>query len=440
MIRIIQTLFILCIFSLCSSKLYGQEELTLQNAITSSLQNNYSIQIVKKTKQIAVNNDSWGNAGVLPRIDASAGINYQNNNIDMEIATGPEPMKISQTGSVSKGYNANIQLSWTLFDGFAMFINKNKFEELRNQSEIRLQMAIEAMIRDITRQYYDAIRLQKEMETLQESIAISLDRLNRIRDRADFGAALSVEVLKAEVDLNVDSSMYLQTKLMLSVAQRNMKFLMAEDLDKEYILDTNVQINDEYVLSDLKKQTMQKNSSLNQALSEKIISEMDYEAVSAMYYPQISMTSSYGINNIESNGGFITKNRTIGFNAGLNAQINLFNGFRTDIRSENAAVNVMINEIKIDEIKRQLDLSLRNAYENYRQRLIILEIEQENMIAARETFQRTKELYDMGQASSIDFRDTQLNYQKAQNRINEAKYQIKLAETEIEILSGNILK
>lgn len=418
--------------------LRGQEKLTLSDAISLGLKNNYSVQIVENTKKIAENNDSWGNAGLLPRLDAAAGVNYQNNNIDMEIATGPQPMKISQTGNVSKGYNANIQLSWTLFDGFAMFINKNKFEELRHQSDLQMQMAMEAMIRDLANQYYEAIRLRKEIDIMKESIAISRERLKRVEDRADFGAALSVEVMKAEVDLNVDSTRFLQSKLMLSAALRNLNFLLGEEIDSEYALDTNVTIENDYDLKALHDQTMSKNSSLNQALSEKKISELDYESVSAMYYPQISLSSSYGINHTESDGGFITKNRTVGFNAGLNAQMNLFNGFRTDIRSENAAVNVMINEIKIKEIRRQLELALKNAYENYRQRLIILEIENENMIAAKETFQRTRELFDMGQASSIDFRDTQLNYQKAKNRINNAKYQIKLAEIELMILSGNM--
>lgn len=433
-------LILLIAFILTSHLLQGQDKLTLGDAISLGLKNNYSVQMVRKTGEIAENNDSWGNAGLLPRLDASAGVNYQNNNIDMEIATGPQPMKISQTGNVSKGYNANVQLSWTLFDGFAMFINKNKFEELRHQSDLQMQMAMEAMIRDLTNQYYEAIRLSKEMDIMKESISISRERLNRVKDRVDFGAALSVEVMKAEVDLNVDSTRYLQSKLMLSAALRNLNFLMGEEIDSEYVLDTNVTINNDHDLNDLHEQTMNKNSSLNQALSDKKISEMDYEAVSAMYYPQISLSSSYGLNHTESDGGFITKNRTVGFNAGLNAQINLFNGFRTDIRSENAAVNVMINEIKIEEIRRQLDLTLKNAYENYRQRLIILEIEKENMIAAKETFERTRELYNMGQASSIDFRDTQLNYQKAKNRINNAKYQIKLAEIELMLLSGNILK
>jgi outer membrane protein len=49
----------------------AQEKLSLQEAITIALQNNYDIKLVSNDVQIARNNANIGNAGLLPRVDAT---------------------------------------------------------------------------------------------------------------------------------------------------------------------------------------------------------------------------------------------------------------------------------------------------------------------------------------------------------------------------------
>ncbi|MEM9986704.1 MAG: hypothetical protein AAF804_16555, partial [Bacteroidota bacterium] len=48
--------------------LKAQEPLSLADAISISLENNYGIQIVDLQSKVAATQNTWGNAGALPRV------------------------------------------------------------------------------------------------------------------------------------------------------------------------------------------------------------------------------------------------------------------------------------------------------------------------------------------------------------------------------------
>ena len=63
---------------LVGGSLFGQNQLTLKDAVKLSLQNNFDIQISSINAQQAKVNNTWGQAGALPTVSLNAS---QNNNI-----------------------------------------------------------------------------------------------------------------------------------------------------------------------------------------------------------------------------------------------------------------------------------------------------------------------------------------------------------------------
>jgi outer membrane protein len=68
--------------------------------------------------------------------------------------------------------------------------------------------------------------------------------------------------------------------------------------------------------------------------------------------------------------------------------------------------------------------------------LQVLAAEQLNIHSAQLNFDQSKAYYELGQISSTQFREAQLNLISAKNNIQSATYNAKIAETELKKSSG----
>ena len=99
--------------------------LTLEDAIATGLSNNFSILTAKNNNEISKNNNSIGNAGFLPKLGIGSSIRKSVLTTETESTGGA----VSKSGKdVTSSLSLVASLDWTLFDGFKMFIKKDKHE------------------------------------------------------------------------------------------------------------------------------------------------------------------------------------------------------------------------------------------------------------------------------------------------------------------------
>ena len=130
----------------------AQENITtLKACIERGLENNYSLRIVRNNEEIAGNNFSWANAGMLPTANISGGYS---GTLDNSNTTD------RASGTVSKQRNitdhtlrAGVDMQWMIFDGFKMQADYNRLRELKLQSETQTRLAIEDFVAKLTAEY-----------------------------------------------------------------------------------------------------------------------------------------------------------------------------------------------------------------------------------------------------------------------------------------------
>jgi len=417
----------------------SQDTLILEEAIKIGLENNYAIRIAKRSAAIAKNNQSIGTAGMLPSVDLKASQNFSKNDTYLKLAD-IDGTEIKTPGARSDALNASVELSWTLFDGFNMFITYNKLKVLKEIGQIDAQLSIETTISQIIAVYYDIVQQKKNLEAARNAVSISELRLLRAETKAEFGGATSIEVLRAKVDLNTDKSSFLQQKLSLSNAKRKLNQLLARDINTDLEVVSTIDLPAMPSLEELKDQAMNQNSSIFKQIKNKLLSELDYKLVRASKYPRISLSSSYALSATNSEGGFITTNQNIGPGVGLTGSFNIFNGFNRRTKKQNAIISMSISELQYQELKSQLDLEITNAWWTYQNRMELLQLEKENLQTAQINMDRSTDLYHLGQLTSIEYRQAQMNYIQTQKRLINAQYLAKLSETDILRLSGKLLR
>ena len=86
-----------------------------------------------------------------------------------------------------------------------------------------------------------------------------------------------------------------------------------------------------------------------------------------------------------------------------------------------------------------VERDFNNAWDDYQNKLTIFRVQEENILTSKNNFDRTQEKFKLGQVTSIEFRQAQLNLLNAELSRNQAKYQAKIAELNLLLLSGELL-
>ena len=178
--------------------------LNLNSVIDKALQNNHGIVIAQKQTEMAKNNVSAANAGMVPRVDIVSGGGLASRNSNLEFAGGLPPLKNVQ--AISNDINAGLRLSYTLFDGFAMFRNYDKLKLNASNAELQNDILIQSTIMQVIQLYYQTLLLQEQVKIFKESVQLSRDRFNRAKIQNEYGVINSLNLINAQIDYYTDSN------------------------------------------------------------------------------------------------------------------------------------------------------------------------------------------------------------------------------------------
>ncbi|MGD9898245.1 MAG: TolC family protein, partial [Calditrichaceae bacterium] len=421
---------IFMLITVSMSQVDGQELLTIQDAVNIAVENNHGILVSRNNESVSRNNIHLGNAGMLPKIDIVASTYYNDNEI--ETLTGTANQSVTSNA-------ASIQVSYNIFNGFADLYGYKKLINSGEMSSLQARATIENTIFQVSSAYFDVARAMESMKIAKEALAISNERLERAKNRSFYGQANSIDVLSAQVDLNADSVSFVNTQLTLDRAERNLNLLLNRPLDERFTVNSNVSFNREYNIEELLENGQKFNASFLIQSAQLKQSTFDQKIAVSAYMPQLNLQSSYGYNDLNDELNINLDAPDRNFQVGLSVSINLFNGFQNNIRMQNAGIEVKSQQLLMDENLKILNTELTNTWQTYKNSLYILDIQRRNLSSAELNFERTKELYNLGQVTTTQFREAQLNLIRARNDIITARFDAKLNEIELLRLSGQLI-
>ncbi|EAQ43155.1 TolC family protein [Polaribacter sp. MED152] len=424
---------------------FTQEVLTKERALEITLENNFGIKIAKNNLAIAENNTSIYNSGKLPTATINSGANYSRNNQSLTFTdrdTGDDS-EISGNGVVAKTYNASLALNYTIFDGFGRKYNVEQLKQTYNLTELQARETIENTYLQLFTTYFQIARLSENTDNLAEALTISKQRLQRAQYQYDYGQSTKLEFLNAQVDVNNDSIALIAAKQQLNNAKRGLNVILGKDTNAKFLVETEVEYNNMLSFEELKTKTLQNNSLLKQNEQNIAISEFNVKINKASYMPSLNFNASYGYNRTRNENlinpfgaKLITSD---GLNAGLNLTWNIFDGGSTKTRVANAKIALDNQQILLEQQKVNIENNLKNTWENYKNQLFILSAQEQNVQSNQNNFDRTQERFKLGQITSVEFRQAQINLINAKTALNNAKFDAKLIELQLLQLSGDIL-
>ncbi|WP_420851567.1 TolC family protein [Psychroserpens algicola] len=428
---------IIVLFVLCCLSTQAQDVLTKEQAVALALEHNYGIKIANNSVEIADNNAGILNTGFLPTLTGNAGATYNLDNTEAEFSNGEST---TLNGAESNRYNASINLNYTLFDGLGRRYNYKRLKEEYQLSELEARETIETTVLQLFSIYYTVAQLSENSEALEQTIAISRDRLTRAGYQFDYGQTTKLDVLNAEVDINNDSINLINIKQQLKNTKRDLNVVMGNKLSDIFDVDTDVSFLLQLNKQELYEKTIANNVSLLQAEKNIAISQYDIKTNKAQFLPTIGLTGTYGWNKNNNNAAsFVAVSTNSGLSGGLNLTWNIFDGGSTITNVQNAKISLENQKLQKEQLRIDIERNFNNAWDDYENKLVIYQVQEDNIKTSQNNFDRTQEKFKIGQVTSIEFRQAQLNLLNAELSRNQAKYDAKLAELTVLQLSGDLL-
>ncbi|MGJ5642716.1 TolC family protein [Formosa sp. S-31] len=425
------------ILSLVVTRGFSQDLLTVPKAVEIALDNNYGIKMANNDNRIADNNKDVLNSGYLPTVSGNAGATYNLDNTEAEFSNGDVTVL---NGAESSRYNASVNLNYTIFDGLGRYYNYKQLKELYNLSELEARETIENTMIQLFSVYYSVAQLSENVKSLEESLAISNDRILRAEYQFEYGQSTKLDVLNAEVDKNNDSISLMNSRQNLYNTKRDLKVVLGDDFAPDFKVDTLVNFILDLDKTDLYNKMMANNVALLKVDKNIIINEFTIKSNRSGYLPTIGLVGTYGWNKNNNNAAsFVALSTNTGISGGVNLSWDLFDGGSTITRVKNAKIDLENRQLEKESLLLTIKRDFENAWGDYQNKLAVFRVQEHNILTAKNNFNRTQEKYKLGQVTSIEFRQAQLNLLTAEFSRNNAKYQAKLAELYVLQLSGELL-
>ncbi|PBJ15823.1 TolC family protein [Flavobacterium sp. ACN6] len=425
----------LLILFACIIEANAQEVLTIEQAMTIALENNFEIKIAKNNSKISETNVTIGNAGMLPTATASV---VDNNNLTNSTQVRQDGTSTTLNNAKNNSLNYGVSLGWTVFDGMKMFARFDQLQELQKLGDAELKRTILVKIGQVNSAYYDLVQQQHQLSALDTTIVISKQRLTLAQNRFSIGKASKLEVLNAQVDLNSDQVALLRQKESYANAKILLNQYLARDPQINFRVTNEVVVDNKLVLVDLMELAQKQNPALESQIINKRIAELQLKQVKADRYPILRLTTGYNFSESESSLGFTSENTSKGLNYGFNATMNIFDGFNQHRNEKVAKMQIENTQIAIEQQGLILNTQLSTAFQTYMTNLELIELEENNEAIAKQNLDITLDKFKIGTITTLDFRTAQLNYVNAKVRYSNAQYEAKLSEIALKELAGNI--
>lgn len=417
--------------------LFGQQLLSLNDAVKEGLVKNYQILVAKNETKMSSQNITHGNAGFFPLITAYGSWDKAYLDARVEVVSGSELYDNHADANIA---TAGIKAEWVLFNGTGMFVEYDKLKSLWKISDLETRITMENVVHDIILAYCNIIRQKELYEACNQRLNSSKLRNSITRGKFDSGMGSEQEWLQSCVALQADSTALITQTAELSKSKIALNRLLAIDVQRDFITEDSISLVPIPSLDQLKTSSLQLNNLLKINTEQLMYSKLEEKSLRSEQFPTLSLTGSYGYFENNTEASFITYNRYFGPQVGLNVGIKLFDGMKLNTSIQNARINVQNKELLLQDMQLYVSALITETYLDYQSQLQTIILGKERLMLAEKNLDIAMKAYQAGLISSVDLRVAQDDLFQASSDLVNAYYNVKVKETELLNISGMLIK
>ena len=333
----------------------------------------------------------------------------------------------------TENLRGSVGAQWRLFD-LQRTAGKNMARFGARASAEAFAAARNQLVHEVTRGYYGALQARAFAAVQAKSVASIEESLRIARERFDAGGAVKTDVLNLETQL----------------AQANEDLIKARNGAQLAIAALNAAIGTDLVAADTLEspdpsalgapppeckdpEAFENRPELRAAALLRQIKEQDLKKAQGGYAPTVSAFASY---DLDSDGSSDFENSYV---AGLQAEINVFDGARTRAAVQAAKAELAAAKAAEDQARLNLRLDLQQAFLGTKEAWERLEVTRKSLETAEEARRIVQEQYQQGAADISILLQTQVGVTAMQTRNAAAQYDYLTALSNLKRAKGELV-
>jgi outer membrane protein TolC len=414
--------------------------LTVEDAIALALKNNYDIRLTRNDSASAAIDKAFAYGAFLPRINATTSKTWNTNAQKQELTNGA---KRDTYGIRSNNLSGSIQLNWVLFDGLRMFATRNRINEIAKLGTLTIKNQAVNSVAAVVLNYYNIVRQKQQLKAILEQMNVNEERVKLAEKKLSVGLGAKPELLQAKVDVNAQKAAALRQNTLIGQLKEQLSQLTGLP-NSNYDVSDSIPVNNALLLEQIKNNIENTNPALMAAKKNVAIAQIALKENTALLFPSLTFNTTYNynrlVNKVVINNFTPIFNRVNGLNYGVGLSIPIFNGMNTHRLIKQSQLDIQFQQLLFDNQRTIVETTINNAYKDYELQKKALLLEEENIALAKENVAIALERFKQGVAVFLELREAQKSLEDGYNRLIAARYNLKVAETELLRLKGAIIK
>jgi outer membrane protein len=388
-----------------------QVELTLKEALGYALENNPEAKNARLELMVAKATQKEYTAPGLPQLTGSYNLDY-NPKIPVVFLPNQPPFGDPNNPSdviparfgVSYSSGLGFNLSQMIFDG-SFFVGLRAAKTLQQLTNYDLNKAENDVIENVKKAYFGVLVNQERIRLAESNLGRIDSLLKETKALNEAGFAERIDVSRIQVQRNNTFTQFERSRAAFEISKELLKLQMGMPLDYTILItETLLELNPKEDLIRLLSEEARNRVELDQVNTQIELTQLDLKNNKVQYIPSIDFKANFrrsGAGN-ELRTVFNSSNWFSSSLMGVSMEIPIFDGLSKSARIQRNRVEIVQLENQRNFLNQSFKNEIFTAKVNLQNDLRILEVQEENLLLAKEVYEIAVIKYREGVGSNFE--------------------------------------
>ena len=395
---------------------------TLEECVDYAIKNNISIKQSELDLKTSDVEKLEAIGGFLPTLNGNA-------NYSINTGASINPVTNQFQNQTFKSFSASANSNIMLFNGLANWktLQRSKLNQIANT--YRLDKMKDDIALSIANSYLQILFNKEQLKVQKNQNLVTKENIKRTQELIEAGSLPAGDIYELQATDATQEQQIISTENALLISKVALcQTLLLEDYATFDISDEVIDLPMSNITNETQEAILAKAKEsvkdVKIALSNVDVAKKDVAISRSSYLPTLTGFVGYNTRWSESTPFNFADQLSLfdGTAVGLQLSVPILNGFATRGRVQRAKINQERSEFQLKQAELDLERNVYQAYNDVINAKKSFEAAQKTLEARKQSFNFSKERYEVGLMNSFDFSQSTIAYENAQSEVLRTKY------------------